>query len=93
VHIPIILTITVQIVPKDSAVVPGTPDAHAIALHKNHIDLVKFKSEDDHGFKAVTDQISVMVKNAGSKIKSNWDHELMHTNKKSEWVVSSSKLH
>jgi predicted transposase YbfD/YdcC len=52
-------------------VVPGA--AEAIALHKNHIDMVKFKSEDDHGFKVVADQIDAMVRNAAVKIKNNWD--------------------
>ena len=56
--------------------VPGLVNTDAIALHKHHIDLIKFTSRDDHAFQIVVDQINVMVRNATLKIKSNWDYDL-----------------
>lgn len=68
--------IFVQIVPEDSAVVHGMVDTFSLALHKHHIDLVKYTSAGDHAFQTVADQIGDMIKNAEQKTKHNWQHEI-----------------
>ena len=59
--------------------VPGAASTDAIALHKDHIDLVKFASSDDHGFQVVVHQIDVMVEGTALKVKSNWDCDPMNS--------------
>ena len=54
--------------------VAGVPDTSAIALHKHHVNLVKFTSADPD-FETVADQIGIMVKNTPQKIDDNWKHE------------------
>ena len=65
-----------QIVPKMSAVVPGAVDTVAIALHKHHIDLVKYSSEQDGAFETVSDQLGVMIESAPQKVTVSWQHEM-----------------
>jgi molybdenum cofactor biosynthesis enzyme MoaA len=43
----------IQIVPKSSAVVPGTRNTEAVGLNKTHIDMVKFDSAEDDDFSTV----------------------------------------
>ena len=50
------------------------PDASAIALHKHHVNLVKYTSADPD-FEIVADQIGTMLKNTLEKIDDNWKHE------------------
>ena len=67
--------------------VPGAARTDAIALHKDHVDLVKFSSSDDHGFQVVVHQIDVMMEDAALKIKNNWDCEPMHSISLQFWEI------
>jgi hypothetical protein len=63
-----------QIVPATSAVVPAV-DAIAIALPKDHIDIVKYSSVDDLAFQTVLHHISFMIQDAIPKVTHNWERE------------------
>jgi hypothetical protein len=65
----------VLVVPKSSAVVPGAVDAEAIAIMDNHLNMVKFLSEDDSGFKKIAGHLMLMAEDASTKISQNWERE------------------
>jgi hypothetical protein len=62
-------------VPRASAVVPGAADAEPIAIHADHINMVKFDTNDDNGYKTVSGHLRIMVGNACDVIGSRWDTE------------------
>jgi hypothetical protein len=61
-----------QVVPKASAVLPGLADVEAIALHKDHSNLVKFGSQDDEGYKKLSGHVFLMAENAAPHIRTRW---------------------
>ena len=62
-------------VPKASAVVPGAADAEPIAIHADHINMVKFTSKEDSGYRTVSGHLQIMAENAGAAIASRWAEE------------------
>jgi len=60
------------LVPKYSAVVPGTVDAEPIALHKNHESIAQFDNEGDEDFKTVAAHLFLMTRAAPSEIAERW---------------------
>lgn len=62
-------------VPKASAVVPGAPDAEHIAILEDHINMVKFQSEENNGYRTVSGHLQIMVKSAGDVIALRWEQE------------------
>jgi len=62
------------IVSRASAVVPGTVDAEAISISKNHVGMSKFSSAEDEDFKTISRHLSIMAKAAPLKIAKNWEH-------------------
>ena len=67
------LTISLQVVPKHSACIPGAMDAAKVAIDSDHTNMVKFKSAEDDGFRRVSGELSMMLKKAPQKIKENWE--------------------
>ena len=67
------LTVFFQIVPKHTASISGAAGAARIAISSDHIDLVKFKSVEDDGFRKVYGELSIMLKKAPQKIERNWE--------------------
>lgn len=61
-----------QIVPKPSAVVPGQTNSEAIAINKNHRDMIKFGSRDESDFRKVSDHLRLMVEDAPQNIDGRW---------------------
>ena len=59
--------------PRASAVVPGTVDAEAISINKNHVDMSKFSSAEDEDFKTISKHLSIMAKAAPHKIAKKWE--------------------
>jgi hypothetical protein len=57
-----------QVVPKASAVVPGAADAEPIVIHADHINMVKFASKQDNGYRTVSGHLQIMAENAGEAI-------------------------
>ena len=62
-------------VPRASAVVPGAANAEPIAIHANHIEMVKFASNKDSGYETVSGHIYIMVQRARDVITSRWEME------------------
>jgi hypothetical protein len=62
-------------VPKASAVVLGAADSEPIAIHADHINMVKFGSKLDHGYKTVSGHMRVISGNAGDAIGGRWETE------------------
>ena len=50
-----------------SAVVPGAADAEAIVIHADHINMVKFTSKEDNGYRTVSGHLRIMAQNQGSQ--------------------------
>jgi hypothetical protein len=64
-----------QVVPRASAVVPGVADAEPIAIHADHINMVKFASKEDGGYKTVAGQLRLMARDARSTVFARWEAE------------------
>ena len=62
-------------VPRASAVVPGVADAEPIVIHADHINMVKFSSKQDSGYKTVCGHLRLMVRDAGEVIDKRWQVE------------------
>jgi hypothetical protein len=56
-------------------VVPGAADGEPIAIPADHINMVKFKSDSDSGYKTVSGHLRLMAARAGSSIGARWDTE------------------
>jgi hypothetical protein len=55
--------------------VPGAADGEPIAIHADHINMVKFESKLDSGYKAVSGHLRLMAARAGNSIGGRWDTE------------------
>jgi hypothetical protein len=55
--------------------VPGTADGEPIAMHADHINMVKFESKLDSGYKTVSGHLQMMARKACSTIGGRWDTE------------------
>ena len=61
--------------PRASAVVPGAVDAEPIAIHADHINMVKFMSKEGNSYKTVSGHLRIMAQSASSVIPSRWEEE------------------
>ncbi|KAJ2997857.1 hypothetical protein NUW58_g514 [Xylaria curta] len=71
---PTMLGHKILVVPKASAVVPGQADAEPIAIHADHINMVKFENVN-RDYTKVSEILQIMTKDAGGKIQSRWEAE------------------
>jgi hypothetical protein len=55
--------------------VPGAADGEPIAIHADHINIVKFESKLDSGYKTVSGHLRLMATRAGNSISGRWDTE------------------
>ena len=69
------LALTAQVVPRASAVVPGTANAEPIVIHADHINMVKFESNSDSGYKKISGHLQIMAESAGDVISPRWQEE------------------
>jgi hypothetical protein len=53
--------------------VPGAADGEPIAIHADHINIVKFGSKTEPGYKTVLGHIRIMAMRAGSAISGRWE--------------------
>ena len=65
----------IKVVPKSSAVVPGALDAESIAILADHINMTKYSSEDDGGYKKVSGNLFLIVRESRTKVQNNWQKE------------------
>jgi hypothetical protein len=47
--------------------VPGQADAEAIAIHADHIDMVKYASKEDPGYEKVSEYLQIMTGGTAKK--------------------------
>lgn len=64
-----------QVVPKSSAVVPGTTDAEQIMIHADHKTMVKFDSDEDNGYETISGHLQIMAESADKVISLRWEEE------------------
>jgi hypothetical protein len=62
----------IQVVPVYSAVIPGAVNAESIAINGDHLNIVKFRSNEDEGFQKAYRVLRLMVPDAVSKIQGRW---------------------
>jgi hypothetical protein len=67
-----------QLVPKSSAVVPGTVNVEAIAINKDHVGMAKFSSSEDEDFQIICGHLSHMASLAPQKIAEKWRLDKKH---------------
>ena len=58
--------------PQSSAVVPGAADAESIAIHADHLNMVKFPSHEDEGYGKVSDHLWLLAEKAPDAIRALW---------------------
>jgi len=56
-------------------VVPGVADAEPIVIHADHINMAKFASKQDSGYRTVSGHLQIMSGNAYDVITARWDTE------------------
>lgn len=61
--------------PKASAVVPGAADAESIAIPADHLNIVKFASSKDAGYKKVYGHLQLLCKEAPSIVYARWEEQ------------------
>lgn len=76
-------------VPQASAIVPGAADAESVAIHANHLDMVKFTSCEDEGYKKVSGHLQILAGDAPDAIGARWKkHGRIEKGKPSIPIVS-----
>ena len=61
-----------QLVPKSSAIVPGTVNVESIAINKDHVGMARFPSSEDEDFQTICGHLDYMVRMAPQKIAEKW---------------------
>jgi hypothetical protein len=56
-------------------VVPGAANGEPIAIHADHIHMVKFGSKTDPGYETVSGHLWLMARAAGNAIGQQWETE------------------
>ena len=72
---PFLGSVAKVIVPKWSAVVPGTPNAAEIGVSEDHRRMTKFSTAENNDFRNLAQLLAAMIDKAPIKVKDNWDHE------------------
>jgi hypothetical protein len=62
-------------VPRASAVVPGQANAEPVAMHTNHLNMVKYISREDNGYKTISRHLKDMANEAVEQIQQRWQAE------------------
>lgn len=59
-------------VPKSSAVIPGMQDAEAVAIPADHLNMVKFTSRENNGYKKISGHLRLLAQEAPGAIDVLW---------------------
>lgn len=54
---------------------PGTADAEPIAIHADHVNMVRFLSKENNEYRTVSGHLRIMAESACSVIASRWEEE------------------
>jgi hypothetical protein len=52
---------------------PGFPDAEAIAIHADHVNMVKFTSRENEVFQKLSGHLSILGRDAPGRISERWE--------------------
>ena len=52
---------------------PGVIDAESVAIMANHLEMTKYRPENDPGYKKVSGHLQLIVQEANAKVQRNWD--------------------
>ena len=55
---------------------PGAADAEPIVIHADHINMVKFASNEDNGYRTVSGHLRLMARDAKEVIGTRWEMEM-----------------
>ena len=58
-----------------SAVVPGAVNAEAIAIHADHVEIVKFASSEDTGYEKISGYLQLMIRESSNATKTRWEEQ------------------
>lgn len=61
--------------PKASAVVPGAADAESVAISADHLNMVKFASSEDGGYRKVSGHLQLLAEEAPDAIGARWEEQ------------------
>lgn len=61
--------------PQASAIVPGAVDAESIAIAANHVNMVKFVSREDEGYRTVSGHLRLLAEEAPDVIRQRWQEK------------------
>ena len=61
--------------PRSSAVGPGAADAESIAIEADHLNMVKYASREDGGYKKVSGYLRLLAEEAPDAISARWTEE------------------
>jgi hypothetical protein len=61
-----------EVVPRDSAVIPGQTNTQPTGINKNHSELVKYTSENDPDFVTVSNALILETRASFKRINDNW---------------------
>jgi hypothetical protein len=50
-------------------------DAEPIVIHADHINMVKFASKEDNGYRTLSGHLRIMVQSVGEVISARWETE------------------
>jgi hypothetical protein len=50
-------------------------NAESIVIHADHINMVKFASKEDNGYKVVSGHLQIMAQSASDVISTRWGEE------------------
>jgi hypothetical protein len=65
----------IQLVPRASAVPDGTAEADTISIHADHLNMIKFASKEDNGYRTVACHLQVLSKSAPEVVALKWVEE------------------
>ncbi|KAF2670106.1 hypothetical protein BT63DRAFT_412865 [Microthyrium microscopicum] len=65
----------IEVVPKHSAVILSSRTAQPVAIHADHINMVKFKSRGDADYVGVAERLAIMADDASAAIDLRWQGE------------------
>ena len=58
--------------PRESAVVPGAANTETMAIHADHMNMVKFATKEDRGYETVSGHLRLMVRKAIDIVAQRW---------------------
>ncbi len=55
--------------------VPGAPDAESFGIPADHINMVKYATNEDPGYQKISGHLQLMAEESSETIKTRWNKE------------------